>query len=92
MNGTTFPQVASMQDLQRGYRRLIELVQKTKEPLYLLRNNKPKVVVLDLDRFNQVNEMARRTEELETLEAIRIYETEERAGKLKTAKSLKELI
>lgn len=92
MNETTLPQMASVQELQRSYRKLLDWVKKTKEPLYLLRNNKPEAVMLDVRKYKEMNEVILKFEEEDSLEAIRIYEQEEKAGKLKTAKSLKELV
>ncbi len=92
MNETTLPQMASVQELQRGYRKLLDSVKKTKEPLYLLRNNKPEVVILGLDKYEEMVEMTRKAEEADALEAVGIYEKEKKAGKLKSAKSLGELM
>ena len=85
-------QTISSQEFRGDLIKFINIVKKTKEPLYLLRNNKPEAVVLDVGRFTHMNGMARKAEEADTLEAIRIYEQEKKAGKLKTVKSLKELI
>ena len=85
------PQMASVQELQRGYRKLLDLVKKTKEPLYLLRNNKPEVVVLDVDKFGEMNKMIRKYEEEDALKMIRAYKRAKKAGKLMSVKSLSEI-
>ncbi len=92
MNGTTLPRMASVQELQRSYRKLLDLVKKTKEPLYLLRNNKPEVVVLDLGKYEEMVEMRRKAEEADTLAMYKAYKKAEREGKLIEVDSLSELI
>ncbi len=91
-NASGLPQMASVQELQRGYRHLLDLVKKTKEPLYLLRNNKPEVVIIDLDRFSQMNEAIRSAEEADTLEMVRTYKKAKKEGKLIEVDSLADLI
>ncbi|MBU4331518.1 type II toxin-antitoxin system Phd/YefM family antitoxin [Patescibacteria group bacterium] len=92
MNGTTLPQMASVQELQRHYRKLLDLVKRTKEPLYLLRNNKPEAVILDLDKYEEMVEVRRKAEEADTLAMYKAYKKAKKEGKLKTVKSLGELI
>jgi len=91
-NTSGLPQMASVQELQRGYRRLLDLVKKTKEPLYLLCNNKPEAVILDVNKFSWMNEIVRKAEEADTLAMYKAYKKAEREGKLLEVESLSELI
>lgn len=86
------PKMTSVKELQKNYRKLFNMVKRTHEPLVVLRNNKPDVVVVDINTLNEIEGKIRRLEELETQEAIRIYEKEKKAGKLKKLKSLKDLM
>lgn len=91
MNGTTLPQMASVQELQRSYRKLLDWVKKTKEPLYLLRNNKPEAVVLDVNKFSWMNEMIKKTEEADTLAMYKAYKKAKKEGKLIKINSLADI-
>lgn len=79
----TMPKTASVRDVQRNYKKLFDYVIKTKEPLYLLSNNQPKVVVLDLAVFEDL--AAKKNKELTEEEALKIIaegDREYKSGKL----------
>ena len=86
------PKMASVKDLQKNYRRLFDMVKQTKEPLVVLRNNKPDVAIIDISILDKIEDKQIKLEELETQEAIRIYKKEKKAGNLKELRSLKDLI
>lgn len=88
----TMPKTASVRDVQRNYKKLFDYVIKTKEPLYLLSNNQPKVVVLDLSVFEDLAD--KKNKELTEKEALKIIaegDKEYKEGKLKTLTSFKDL-
>lgn len=66
----TMPATASMREVQRNYKKLFNRVSLTKEPLYLLSNNKPKVVVLDVRIFEDMAKS--KNKELTENEALEI--------------------
>jgi prevent-host-death family protein len=83
---TTLPKTASVQDIQRNYRKLVDEVKATGDPLFVLRNNTPEAVIIDVDSWNSITKRSRAEEEREALEAVRIYKKEKKAGKLKILK------
>ena len=56
------PSIATVADLQRSYRTLVEAIKRTGEPLVVVNNGKPDVVVLGVDAYNT---KAKRLKELE---------------------------
>lgn len=78
----TMPKTASMREVQRNYKKLFDNVFRTKEPLYLLSNNKPKVVVLDVKIFeNMANQKNKELTEKEALKIIAQGDRELAEGK-----------
>lgn len=58
----TFPETTTAKDIQRNYRKLFDLVKKTKKPLIVMRNNKPEVAIVDitkLEQFEAITSVAR---------------------------------
>ena len=90
---STLPKTASVQDVQRNYRKLVDEVKATGNPLFILRNNTPEAVIVDVESWNNITKRSQAEEEREALEAIRIYRKEKKAGKLKVLRgSLADLI
>jgi len=87
--------MATVADLQRGYRALVEKIKETGEPLIVVSNGKPDVVVVDAKTYNI---KARRLQELEEEYLLRIYKEamdEHKKGKtikLKKGQTLLDLI
>lgn len=86
----TLPATASVREVQRNYKKLFDYVNKTKEPLFLLSNNKPKVVVLDIKVFEAMAKEKELTEE-EALEIIAQGDKEYQEGKTEILTSLMDL-
>ncbi|EKD56560.1 MAG: hypothetical protein ACD_58C00147G0006 [uncultured bacterium] len=86
----TLPTTASVREVQRNYKKLFDQVNKTKEPLFLLSNNKPKVVVLDFQVFQDMAKEKELTED-EALEIIAEGDKEYQEGKTTILASLKDL-
>lgn len=76
-----FPKTASARDIQRNYRRIFDDVKKTKETVFVMKNNKPEVAIVD----------AKKLEEMEAILAVLESREEARAGKVKVLRSLKDL-
>lgn len=72
----TFPKTTTAKELQQDYRRIFDLVKKTKEPVVVMRNNKPDVVIVD----------AKKLEEIEAILAVLQSREEIRQGKTKRLK------
>lgn len=77
-------------DIKR-YRRLFDKVKQTREPLVILKKNRPEVVVVDILLFEEIMRKVKELEEKKALEAVAIYEKEKKAGRLKKLKSAKDL-
>lgn len=92
---TTVPFMATVADLQRGYRTLVEKIKASGEPLVVVNNGKPDVVVVDAKTYNI---RAKRLQELEEDYLLKVYKeaiAEHKAGKtlkLKKGQSILDLI
>lgn len=89
---TLMPKTVSVSDIQKNYRKVFDTARRTKEPVVVLSNNKPDVVILDIKTLEHMN---RKLEELEiedTLRAVKEGERELKEGKTVTAGSLTELL
>lgn len=87
-----FPKTASMQQIQKNYRKLFDEVIESQEPLVVLNNNKAEVVIIDIHQFEEIQAKAEKYELELAMKAIAIYKKEKKEGKLKNLKSLKSLI
>lgn len=88
----TVPKTTTIRELQRNYRKVFEKVKKTKEPILVMRNNKPDVAVIDVKTLEELN---KKIEELELQEALRSIEQGEREykeGRAIKADSLADLL
>lgn len=77
----TFPKTTTAREIQRNYRRIFDLVKKTKEPVFVMRNNKPEIAIID----------AKKLEEMEAIIEVLQSKADADAGKVKVLKSLKDL-
>lgn len=80
------PPTISVSDIQRNYKSLIGLVNRTRKPVVLLRRNKPVGVVIDMDSFEALRKAERRWEEEDTRRAVAVAKKELKQGKLKLLK------
>ena len=83
---TTIPMMATVADLQRGYRALVDKIKKTGEPLVVVNNGEPDVVLMDAETYNA---KALRLQELEEEYLLKVGEEamrEYKAGKIKWLK------
>ena len=86
------PKTASPRDIQRNYRMLFDDVKTNEEPLLVLNNNQPDVVIIS---YAQYKTLARSQEEYEqnmARAAVQNYELEKKNGKLKKLFSLADLV
>lgn len=72
----TFPKTTTAREIQRNYRKIFDEVKKTKEPVVVMKNNKPEVVIMDAKKLA---EMQAALDVLQSREEIR-------TGKGKTLK------
>ena len=76
-----FPKTTTAREIQRNYRKVFDAVKKTKEPVFVMKNNKPEVAIIDADQL----------EEMEAVLAVLQSREEMRSGKGKLLKSLADL-
>ena len=76
-----FPRTTTAREIQRNYKKVFSIVKRTKEPVFVMKNNKPEVAIVD----------AKRLEEMEAILAVLQSREEVRAGKGKILRSLKDL-
>lgn len=77
----TFPKTTTAKELQKNYRKIFDEAKKSKEPIFVMRNNKPDVAIVD----------AKKMEEMEVIMGVLQSKAEADAGKVKLLKSLKDL-
>ena len=87
----TIPVMVSTSDLQRSTARVMKLVSNNGQIL-VLNNNKPKVAMIDVDKYQAMVNRIQALEEQSVLEAIRIGELEFKAGKLKATTDFSEFL
>jgi len=88
----TLPKTASTGEVQRNYRVLFDEVMDTEEPLFVLNNNKPEVVIISVKKFELLSQSQEEYEQNMAQEAIKNYRAEKKAGKLKKLSSLSDLV
>jgi prevent-host-death family protein len=88
----TYPATISVQELQRHYRQALDRTKASKKPLFILRNNKPEAVVVDMESWSTLVEQLATKELKSAMRAIGNYQKEQKTGKLtKLNKSLADL-
>ena len=85
------PKLTSAAAMQRSYKKVIETAKETKEPVVILRRNKPEAAIVDIDTFEKLSKKAESYDELRALEAIAQSEREFKSGKAKVLRSFKDL-
>ncbi len=85
------PKIASSKDIQQNYRTLFDEVMDTEEPLFVLNNNKPEVVVISIKTFESLSQSREEYEQNMAQRAIENYELEKKTKKLKKLSSLADL-
>lgn len=71
-----FPKTTSAREIQRNYRKIFDQVKKTKQPVIVMKNNKPEVAIVDYKKL----------EEMEAVEAVFRSVEQIRKGKAKLLK------
>lgn len=88
-----FPQTVSVHEMQRSYRKLLDKVKSSKNPVFILRNNVPEAVIVDVVSWNKMSERLINKEYKDAEKAVKNFQKERKQKKLKTLKgSLVELM
>lgn len=77
----TLPRTTTAKELQKNYRKIFDEAKATGEPIIVMRNNQPDIVIMD----------AKKLAEMEAIYAVLESKAEADAGKTKILKSLKDL-
>jgi prevent-host-death family protein len=80
-----FPEVVSVRDLQRNYRKVLDRAAKA-GPVFVLRNNKPEAAVVSVALWETIINRLSSLEELSVMGSIKTSEKEYSAGKAKELK------
>ncbi|MDO8429694.1 MAG: type II toxin-antitoxin system Phd/YefM family antitoxin [Candidatus Daviesbacteria bacterium] len=89
---TLMPKTVSVSDIQKNYRKIFDDVRKTKEPVIVLSNNKPDVVIMDIKILESLNKKLEEAEIEDTLRVVEEGRREYEEGKTIKANSLADLI
>jgi prevent-host-death family protein len=85
------PKTASPRDIQRNYRTLFDEVRASEEPLLILNNNQPDVVVISYQQYGSFMRSQEEYEQSLARAAIESYASEKKSGHLKDLSSLADL-
>lgn len=89
------PAIATVADVQRSYRKLVNTLKKKGEPLIVVNNGKPDAVILDVKKYNEYMQRLRELEEERLLRVSREAVEEYRKGKtvrMRKGETLTELL
>lgn len=86
------PKLTSAAKMQREYKKVLDTVKETREPVVILRRNKPEAAIIDIETFEELSQKAANFDELKAIEAISESEAEYKAGKAKRLTSLDALL
>lgn len=85
------PKISSPKEIQRNYRTLFDEVKTSGEPLFILNNNQPDVVVISYGQYEALKRSQDDHEQNMAQAAIENYKSEKKTGKLKKLSSLADL-
>lgn len=89
------PFITTVADLQRGYRTLVDKIKRTGEPLVVVNNGKPDVVVVSVETYNNRTKRLKELEEEYLLKVLKEAKKEYREGKtvwLKKGQKLSDIL
>ena len=87
----SFPKTTTVREIQRNYKKVFEEVKRTKQPVVVLKKNRPDIAIVDVQAFDELN---KRLEEFEIEDALRSAKRgaeEFKQGKTIKARSLAHL-
>ncbi|MBP9864130.1 type II toxin-antitoxin system Phd/YefM family antitoxin [Patescibacteria group bacterium] len=82
---------ASVRDLQRDYRSIIDLAKQTHDAVVLINKSVPEAVILDIETYNALAEDTYPVDEAYALKLVKEAQRSCTTGKLKQLKSWDEL-
>jgi PHD/YefM family antitoxin component YafN of YafNO toxin-antitoxin module len=88
----TMPPIAQVTEVQKNYRTLFDQVKRSGLPLFLLRKNKPDVVILEPTFFQEIMYKADLYEEELALNRIKKGQQEHKQGRSKILRTIVDLM
>lgn len=68
--------IVSVSDIQKNYRKIFDRAIRTRQPIVVMRDNKPDVAVIDIKTLSDLQEKVVQSEIADTLEAVKQGNTE----------------
>lgn len=56
-----FPKTTTVREIQRNYKKIFEQVKRTKEPVVVMKNNKPDVAIIDVKKLEKIEATVSKT-------------------------------
>lgn len=57
----SFPKTTTVREIQRNYKKIFALAKKTKEPIVVMKNNKPDVAIIDVKKLEEIGTISTKT-------------------------------
>ncbi len=89
---TLMPKTVSASEVQKNYRKIFNLVKRTKEPVIVLTGNKPDVAIIDYNALEALRKASYEAEIEDTLRVVEEGKKEYRGARTIKANSLADLI
>lgn len=86
------PTLVSASDLQRDSARILKLAKSGDQPVVVIRNNKPEVAMLSVEKLQKILDRIKNLEEEALLRDIKKTEADFKAGKLKSTTDFSEFL
>lgn len=77
------PEIVSTSELQRGAGRVVDMVQDSNKPLYVVRNNDPQAVIIGIDEYEAMKQKQKKLELKDALMKIAQAEEDIEKGNIK---------
>ncbi|HLL61323.1 MAG TPA: type II toxin-antitoxin system prevent-host-death family antitoxin, partial [Candidatus Nitrosocosmicus sp.] len=71
---------------QRNSKDIVDRVKESTQPYFVMRNNKPEMVMISMDEYEELKKFKREFEMESALKAVAEYKKEKKAGTLKELK------
>lgn len=85
------PNITTTNEIQRSYRKVFEMA-KNSGPVVVMTNNKPDVVIISPEEFDELYLLKKEREMRDAMEAITAYKVDKVEGKLVKNKTLRDLL
>ena len=49
-----FPRTTTAREIQRNYKKVFDTVKRTKEPVFVMKNNRPEIAIIDAKKLEEM--------------------------------------